>query len=266
MRQKILDGKSWYSPSPLIHKLFRYRKFSETQRRRFQLRNFSALWDKKFSTENLDTPPPPSYPLIFSLPEIFWNTAQKGSPTKFFGTVRQKKFRQKIENRDITLWSIKFFDTRNSWNTKGFPLRKFSELWDKKFSTKNLDPLPPPLKHKLFRYRKIFWNTAPNGSSTKCFGIVRQKIFDRKSWHNPLKHKFFRYQNFSETPNGSPTKFFGTVRQNNFDGKSWYPSPFLSLTFFRFQRFYETQKGSSTKFFGNLRQSFYNGKSWYLFA
>ena len=43
---------------PLIHKLFRYRKFFEAQQRRIHLPNFSALWDKKFSTENLDTPSP----------------------------------------------------------------------------------------------------------------------------------------------------------------------------------------------------------------
>ena len=55
VRQKIFDGKSWYSPPPLIRKLFRYRKFFETQHRRAPLWNFSALWDKKFSTENCDT-------------------------------------------------------------------------------------------------------------------------------------------------------------------------------------------------------------------
>ena len=54
MRQKFFDGKSWYSPF-FIHKLFRYRKFSETQHRRVPLRIFSALWDKNFSTENRDT-------------------------------------------------------------------------------------------------------------------------------------------------------------------------------------------------------------------
>ena len=62
--KKNLDGKSWYSLL-LIHKLFRYRKFSETQHRRVPLRIFSALWDQKFSTENWDTPfllPLSSYP------------------------------------------------------------------------------------------------------------------------------------------------------------------------------------------------------------
>ena len=43
---------------------------------------------KKLSTKNLDNSPP--HPQSFSLPEFFSNTAQKCSPTKFFGTVRQK--------------------------------------------------------------------------------------------------------------------------------------------------------------------------------
>ena len=102
VRQKTFDGKSWYSPPPLIQtfsvpeisetlkgsptkffgtvrqknfrrkvlisppllsKLFRYPKL--LQQLRIPLRKFSALWDKKLSTENLDTPPPPSYPNFF---------------------------------------------------------------------------------------------------------------------------------------------------------------------------------------------------------
>ena len=87
--------------------------------------------------------------ILILMPEI--SETLKGSSTKFFGTVRQKSFegnlwypqlcikffdtpnflrhwrdaheifrrcetkniRQKIENLDVTLWSIKFFDTRN---------------------------------------------------------------------------------------------------------------------------------------------------------
>ena len=49
---------------PLLNpKIFRYRKFSETQQRRVPLGSFPALWDKKRLTENRDTPslpyPPP---------------------------------------------------------------------------------------------------------------------------------------------------------------------------------------------------------------
>ena len=150
MRQKIFDGKSSYSPPPLIHKLFGHRKFSETQHRRVTLRNFSALWDKKFSTENLDTPPPPLHPLIqtFSIPEI--NERLKGSPTAFFGTVRQKVFEGNLDTSP-SLLSINFFATTNF------------------------------LKHSI------------EGFLYEMFRYCETKIFDGKSWHNPLKHKIFRY-------------------------------------------------------------------------
>ena len=59
-RQKIFDGKFWYSPLS-IQKLFRYRTFPETQHRRILIRKLSALWDKTFLAEKLDTPPFYSY-------------------------------------------------------------------------------------------------------------------------------------------------------------------------------------------------------------
>ena len=66
---------------------FRDQNLSET--RMGSPTNFSALWDKKFSTEKRDTPHP-SIHKIFSIPKIFWNT--EGFCEFFFGTVRQKNF------------------------------------------------------------------------------------------------------------------------------------------------------------------------------
>ena len=57
-------------PTPLIHKLFRYRKFSETQHRRVHLPSFSALWDKKISTENRKSWHNPLKLKIFRYPKI----------------------------------------------------------------------------------------------------------------------------------------------------------------------------------------------------
>ena len=58
--KKNFDTKSW--DKSLKHKIFRYPKL--VTHWRVPLRNFSALWDKHFLTENRDTPssPPPSYP------------------------------------------------------------------------------------------------------------------------------------------------------------------------------------------------------------
>ena len=66
-----------------MHKIFRYPKFSDTMKG--CPRNFAALSDKKFSTENLESPPPLMQ--TFSIPEI--NETLKDSPlppTEIFGT------------------------------------------------------------------------------------------------------------------------------------------------------------------------------------
>ena len=190
MRQKIFDENLDTPPSPLTHKLFRYRKFSETHRRMFQLRNFSAMWDKKFSTENLDTPPSPllSINFTFSLPEIFWNTPPKGSPTKIFRHCETKNFRRKILILPPPLLSINFFATGNflKHTAECFNYEIFRQCETKNFRRKILILPPPPSYPYTFSLPEIFWNTPPKGSPTKFFGTVRQKIFDGKSWYSPL--------------------------------------------------------------------------------
>ena len=173
VRQKIFDGKSWYSPL-LIHKLFRYQKFSETQHRRVSLWNSSALWDKKFSTENLNTPPS-LLSRNFSLPEFFWNTDQKGSSTKLSGTVRQKKFDTKSWYSPSPLIH-KLFRYQKIYETKkGSPTEFFGTVRQQIFCTKSWYS---PLRHKFFRYPKF--SETQTGSSTKFFGTVRKKFFNRK--------------------------------------------------------------------------------------
>ena len=115
-----------FPPPPLILIFFRDQKFSEAQIRKVSLRKFSALWDKMFDTKSWQNSlkpkifrnpklmthwwvplrsfsalsdkkfwqkivifPPPSYSYLFSRPEIFRSTDQKGFSMKFFGTVRQ---------------------------------------------------------------------------------------------------------------------------------------------------------------------------------
>ena len=127
VRQKFLDGILWY---PLLCiKFFRYPKFSETLKGCQRI--FSALWNKSFSTETLDTP---IMHKLFPIPQFFWNN--EGMPTKFFGSVRQKSFRQVVW---YPLLCINFSDTPIFSETlKGCP-RSFSALWDKNFSTETCD-------------------------------------------------------------------------------------------------------------------------------
>ena len=147
MRQNIFDGKSWYSlpppPPPLIHKIFRYQIFCETQKG--SSTKFSALWGKKYSTEDFDTS---SLSLIHKL------------------------FRYK-----------KFFETQH----RRVPLRNVSVLWNK-------------------------------------------ENFDRKSGHNPLKHKFLRYPKLV-THWRVTCEMFRYCETKQFRRKIVIP-PLLSLTFF----------------------------------
>ena len=148
---------------------------------------FRQCETKNFRRKILILPPPPLIQ-TFSLPVIFWNTVQKGSPMKFFGTVRQQIFDGKSRYYlppptpppPPSLLSIKFFETRNF------------------------------LKQK--------------GSSTKWFGSDTKQFWRKIVISAPsLIPNIFRHQKFSETQKGSSTKFFGTVRQKFFNGKLWYP-------------------------------------------
>ena len=131
---KKIRRKSWYFPLPLIHKLFRYQNFSETQHRRVPLRNISALWDRKFSTENLDIPPPtPSHPNL-SIPVI--NDTLKCSPTKFFGAVRQKIFDGKFRYSPLLIYKLFRYRKLSEIQHRRVPLQSFSILRDKKVRQK----------------------------------------------------------------------------------------------------------------------------------
>ena len=189
VRQKNFDGKSWYpppllsltffdtrdflkhrkvprrnfsalwdkkfcrrkldTPPPLIHKLFGYRKFSETQHRTVPLRNFSALWDKKIF-DGKSWYYPPLLIQLFSVPES--NATVKDSPTEISGTVRQKIFEKSWYSPPPL--SRNFFATGNFWSTeeKVSSTKCFGSVRQKIFDGKSWHN---PLKHKLFRYPKL---------------------------------------------------------------------------------------------------------------
>ena len=86
-------------PPPLIHKFFRYQKFCETEGTPYEV--FRSCETKNFR-QNHDAPPPMHENFRY---KNFFET-QKGSPTKFFGTVRQKFSTQ---NRDIPFSCKKLF-------------------------------------------------------------------------------------------------------------------------------------------------------------
>ena len=172
-RQIIFDGKSWHNP--LKHKIFRYPKLMT--HRKVYLRNFSALWDKKFSTKNHD--PPPLIDTFFSLPEYFVNTAQKNSPMKLFGTARQIISDGKSWHNPL---KHKIFRYPKLMTHRKVYLRNFSALWDKKFWTENHDP--PPLIHIFFRYRNFSW-TQHRRVPLQSFSAPWEKKISTENFDTP---------------------------------------------------------------------------------
>ena len=159
----------WCPLSPM-HENFRYRNFLKHWKD--PPRNFLALWDKKFSTENRDTP----LSLIhkfFSIPENFWNTV--GALYEVFRSCETKNFRKKLWCPPPMHQNIgyqNFFETQ-----KGSPAKFFGTVRQKISDRKSWYPL---LMQKNFRYPKF--SDTPNCSPTKFVDTVRQKILNGKSW------------------------------------------------------------------------------------
>ena len=124
-----------------MHKICRYQKYSETQHRRFPLRKFSALSDKKFSTENLYTPPLLS--INFLATGNFLKHSREGFPYEIFRHCETKNFQRKILILPNPLSYSNFFGTRNQCNSKEFPYGKFRHYETENFRRKILI-LPPP--------------------------------------------------------------------------------------------------------------------------
>ena len=244
------------------------------------VRKFSALWDKKFSTENLDTPPPPSYPNFFDT-RNYCNS--KGFPNGIFRHCETKNFRRKI----LILFPPPLIQTFSIpeviATVKDSRTEIFGTVRQKHFDGKSWYSLHPSL---IQTFSVPETNETLKGSPTKFFGTVGQKVFDGKSWHSPppshpnffdtrnfcnskgfpppygnfrhcetknfwrkililppLLFKLFRHLKFA-TVKDSPTDVFGTVRQKTFDGKSWYslPPPF-------YPNFFDTQNYCNGKRF-----------------
>ena len=241
--------------------------------------NISIQWDK--NRRKIVIPP-----LIqtFSIPEDFWNTAQKGSPTKFIGTVRQKTFDGKTW---YPLVCIKFFDTPNFlklWRyaheifqhceTKNFRRKnvippsmhkvfrypKFSEtfkgcpriflaLWDKKFSTEKRDT--PFFIHIFFETKNFLKNSRISLRKFSALWDIKFSTGNRDM--PPLIHKFFSIpENFRKTEGFLYKAFrFGPVRQK-VPTKPWCPPPMHEN--FRWKNFSEAPKCSPMKYFNTVRQ------------
>ena len=175
-----------------------------------------------------------------------------GSPTKFFGTVRQKVL---TENRDISpppLILIFFRDQKFSEaQIRKVSLRNISALWDKIFDTKSWNN---SLKPKIFRNPKLmthWWVPL------RSFSALWDNIFDTKSWNNSLKPKAFRYPKLM-THWWVPLRSFSALSDKKFWQKIViFPPPSYPYLFFETRNFqkhrserslYETYRHCETKF------------------
>ena len=192
MRQKFFDGKYWYPP-PLIHKLFGYRKFDETQHRMVPLWKSSALSDKKFWQKIVILPRSSHLlpPLIHEFFRYLKFVKHYGLPLGKISALRDKKL--STENLDTAPHLIhKHFDYRKFSETqhRKVPLRKSSALWDKNFVTESRDT--PPLLSINFLATGNFLKPS---TERFPYGILRHcetKIFWRKILiPPPLIHKLF---------------------------------------------------------------------------
>ena len=115
VRQKIFRRKILIlPPSPSYPNFFDTRNQWNTKGSP-PLQNFSALWDKKFFTENVETPPPPPPPLIHKLFRYrkFSETHYRRVHLPNFSALWDKKISTKNRKSWHNPWSIKIFDTRN---------------------------------------------------------------------------------------------------------------------------------------------------------
>ena len=153
MRQKLFDGNSWYSPLLSIN-FFATGKFLKHGTEGFPFQTFQQCDTKSFRRTLLILPLPHSYPKTVSLPKLFWNTSQMGSPTKFFGIVRQKIFDGNSWYSPPPLIHKLFrYQRLSETQHRSVALRNGSVLWDKTLSTEKGES--PFLIPNIFQYPKL---------------------------------------------------------------------------------------------------------------
>ena len=183
----------------LLSKIFRDQKLVKHQK--IPLRNFSALWDKKFSIENLETPPPP--PLLsinFFATGKFLKYSTEGFTYQIYRHCETKNFRRK---KVIPLVCIKFFDTPNFLKHRRDAHEYFQDCETKNFRRKNVIP---PSMHKFFRYPKF--SETFKGCPRNFLPLWDQKFSAEKRDTPFFIHIFFETKNFLKNSRISLRKFW----------------------------------------------------------
>ena len=204
------------------------------------LRNFSALWDKKFWTENHD--PPPLIHIFFRYRNFSW-TQHRRVPLQSFSVLRDKRI--STENFDTPPFlSINLFVTGNflKHSTKGFPCKVFRHCETKKFRRKIL--ILPLLIHKLIRNWKLS-ETQHKRVPLRIFSALWDKKLPKENLDTSpslLSIIFFATRNFlKHSTEGFPCKVFRHRETKKIRRKILILLPFLSILFFRYRNISWTQ-------------------------
>ena len=132
-------------------------------------------------------------------------------PTKYFGTVRPKKFGRKTW---YPLLYIKFSDT-SIFLKHGRDAHEIFRLCETKvFRRKNM--ILPFFISQNFSKQELLSKTV--GFVYKLFRQGETKNFRQKDVIPPIMNKFFRYTKFSETLKGCPQRF-SALRDKKFSTK-----------------------------------------------
>ena len=269
----------------LVLNVFRYRKFSETQKGSLT-KSFGTVKQNSF-TENPDTPTPLCMKNFWT--RFFWN--DEGFPTKRLDTVRQKNFRTIVMPTHFLFPNL--FPKKNFRNTEGLlyemfrycemkpfrrtivttahflilimfrfqkdlehrkvPLRKVSVLWDQKSRRRIV--MPPHFLFPNIFPKNNFWNTE--GLLYEMLRYCEMKPFRRTIVTTTpfLILIIFRFQKDLEhrkVPLRKPPVLWDQKSR----GRIVMPTHFLYLNIFQYQKLSDTQKGSSTKCIATGKQTF----------
>ena len=213
VRQKARQNRE----TAIIQMIFDSRTF--LKHRRVCPRRFPAIWDKKFSTEERDTP-------FISINFFRTRTVlkDKSVPPRSFSVLWDLNFSK--ENRETPLRWMKFLGALKIFESLEGSPQVFQHC-----ETKTINRIVIPLLSKKFWNKNI--SETQTGSPAMILGDVRQKKL-QESWY-PYYPKKFDNRIFWNTEVFAHDVFrrFGT---KIFDGKTWHP-PLFSITFFRTRNF-----------------------------
>ena len=199
---------------PIIHKMFRYLKLSETLKG-CPKKLFGTMRSKIFAEK---TWYPLLYMKLFDTPSFLkhWTGAHKK-----FRHCETKNFQLK---NAISLTMHQFLRyPQIIWIFEGMPTKFFGSLRPKFFAEKTLYPL---------LYKKLFYTPTflkPWTEAHKKFRHCETKNFQLKNAISLTMHQFLRYPQIIWIFEGMPTKFFGSLRPKFFAEKTLYPLLYMKL-------------------------------------